>query len=70
MGNFEVPQKIWNTLDEKEFKPIFTPSPAQNAGESLLFSRMRDSEAPGALDRFMKGEEPKTAVIFTDGLDF
>jgi len=31
---------------------------------------MRDTEVPGTLDRFMREDTPKTAVIFKDGLDF
>lgn len=47
------------------------PSAAQSPPEvSLHLGRMNDMEMVGLMDHCMKDEQCKTAVIFTDGLDF
>lgn len=62
-------RKVRRTASPEARDPQPATAPPENE-ESLCFGRMNDLEMVGMMDHCMRDESVKTAVLFTDGLDF
>ncbi len=69
LGNFSL-LNASSTPDSTQVETRLSPVNLDSLESSLQLGNMNDSEVVGFIARCMEDEHLKTAVIFTDGLDF